>query len=153
MPVTEGQRSSSFTRKQQKKRSQISLASFLPLGKCTTGMVRGKLNKILRQLETEKKLALTCTVTCCNCTLTQQTPVALPVLPVTCYLVCRKCIVDQIHLVTPSPLQVPFVMQSPLGLLILSFDMVNPPPPPPPNQKKKERKKSLGPIPAFLSCI
>ena len=82
--MTEGQRISSFTRKQQKKMSQISFASFLPLGKCTAGMVRGKLNKVfLCQLETEEKLALTSTVTCYNCTLTQQTHVALPVLPVT----------------------------------------------------------------------
>ena len=27
------------------------------------------------------------------------------------------------------------------------------PPPPPPHQKKEKEKKSLGPIPAFLSCI
>ena len=86
MLVTEGQRSSCFTRrkkKKEKKMSQISLASFLPVGKCTAGVVRGKLNKILCQLETEEKLALTSTVTCYNCTLTQQTPVALPVLLVT----------------------------------------------------------------------
>ena len=69
-------------RKRKKDESDFSCI-FLACGKCTAGMVRGKLNKILCQLETEEKLALTSTVTCYNCTLTQQTPVALPVLLVT----------------------------------------------------------------------